>query len=160
MAELAEWLTIPEAAARATTSTRSIERRIASGEIETRKRPRPGKKPETVCHPRDIEKLLPPAHVMLGHVAPTAFATRPAPSGSRVPWEAALEKIATILSAKNSSEAIGAIPGSSSGKLWLTLDEAAERYDLGRSALRRLAKRVGPRGALRICRQTLEDYRG
>ncbi|MGH9639316.1 MAG: hypothetical protein ACRD3Y_04600, partial [Bryobacteraceae bacterium] len=67
MSQLSEWPTVEEAAARLGTSTRSIERRIEKGEIEAQKRPRAGKKPETVCHPRDVEKLLPPAPVVTGH---------------------------------------------------------------------------------------------
>ncbi len=64
--ELSEWPSESEAAALLRTSVKTINRYAAKGKIEIRKRPREGKKPENVCHPRDIEKLKPVAHVMPG----------------------------------------------------------------------------------------------
>jgi hypothetical protein len=63
---LASWLTKQEAADKLQTSVRSIERRIATGEVESRKRRKPGPKQqyETVVNPADVAQLLPVAHVM------------------------------------------------------------------------------------------------
>jgi hypothetical protein len=150
---LADWPTIPEAAAKVGASQRTIERRIAAGEIETRTRPRPGKRPETVCHPRDIDKLLPPAHVMPTNGS-TALQVRRTEIGPT--FDAAVERIASILTSSRDTGGNVAI----TEKLWLTLDEAAELSGLGYSVLKGLAKPVGPHGALRVQRKALEAFNG
>src|SRR5690348_7977261 len=61
---MSEWPTESEAAALLGASVKTLHRYAAKGLIEIQKRPRPGKKPENVCNPRDIERLKPAAHVM------------------------------------------------------------------------------------------------
>lgn len=150
---LSDWMTIPEAAEYLGASTRTVERRIAAGDIQARTRPRTGKRPETVCHPADVDKLLPGAHVVsnpvVGHRAPeTAL--------QRIP----IAQIAPIPPPKNTVVEIGAVAVPITEKLWLDLDEACAYSGLGRSILKRLAKPVGPRGALRIHRKALEEFTG
>lgn len=123
MAELAllDWLTVPEAAARLKTSERTVERRIAAGEIETQPRSRPGKRPETVCHPRDVGKLMPQAHLVK------------ADTGSALAPMAGLEMWGMLagLAMRSSRGA---------GKGWLTLTEASKSSGLSVRFLRRLIR--------------------
>ena len=54
---LEQWVTIPEAVERTNISQRTIERRIAEGDLRTQKRPMPGRKPLVVIHPEDLATL-------------------------------------------------------------------------------------------------------
>jgi hypothetical protein len=68
--ELDSWPTKAEAADLLRTSISTIERMISRKELETAKRPRPGKKPETVINPAQVQQLQ--------HTPTTpAFITRP-----------------------------------------------------------------------------------
>lgn len=51
------WVTKEQAAERLNVSVRSIERRIADGQLRTMKRPRRGQHPETMIHPDDFARL-------------------------------------------------------------------------------------------------------
>ena len=161
MAALAQsteaWPTIEEAAAQLGTSVRTMWRHAEARTVEIRKRPRPGKKPANIVNPRDLEKLMPEPYVM-----PTrenaGIAVRSKPSEPA--WPAALESIATILSAHRDTVTIGA-------KLWLSLDEAAAFSGLTTAVLRNCiayghmkAIKGGPHGAWRIQRASLEAFAG
>jgi excisionase family DNA binding protein len=63
MSELLMWPTQAEAAQILQTSTKTIERHGKEGRIEIRKRACPGRRPENVCNPDDIEKLKPLPHI-------------------------------------------------------------------------------------------------
>jgi len=122
---LMDWLTIAEAAKRLETSERTIERRIAAGDIETRPRRREGKRPETVCYPRDIAKLMPPLHIAGGEEA--CGEIMPVPRSG-------LETIGGALARW------GILSSRRSGKCWLTLTEASETSGLSVRFLRRLIR--------------------
>ena len=67
-----DWLTIQDAAKELQTSPRTLERKIARREIEAAKRPRPGKRAETVVNPKDLQELQPTAFVVPAAAGPTA----------------------------------------------------------------------------------------
>jgi hypothetical protein len=123
------WPTIEEAAARLNTSVRTMWRHAEARRIEMRKRARPGKKPENICNPADIERLMPAAHVMPEESFEVVAINRPPPSAPAMqqPWYGALETIATILTRQNDTGAIDRIDGNriDPDKLVLTLKEAA-----------------------------------
>lgn len=57
-----DWLTEPEAAKRLGMSTRTLRRKVEDGTApERRKRMRPGKPPEAVYNPRDVELMAAPS---------------------------------------------------------------------------------------------------
>lgn len=150
------WPTIEEAAAQLGTSVRTIWRYAKEGAIQTKKRKRDGKKPENVCNPRDVERLM-PAEV---HVMPPSgeaiMLRRQAKPGAK-PWEGALEVIATILTGQRDADRIA-------GKLWLTLDEATDYSGLCRADLLTLCQhgKIGSRksGGWKIRRASLDDFSG
>jgi excisionase family DNA binding protein len=124
---LSEWPTEAEAAALLGCSVRSLTRYAEKGQIEMRKRPVNGRKPENVCNPSDIEKLKPRAFLLteqpgaLVKRTPDAAEFRPlvelAPT-----FRALMETISTaILTAQ--AETAGA--REQGEKLVLTLKEAA-----------------------------------
>ncbi len=160
---LADWPTIEEAAAQLNTSVRTMWRHAEARRVEMRKRPRPGKKPENVCNPRDVEKLMPAAHVMPPEKAgaETGLARR-VQNGAPHPWQGALERIATILSAQQDGriDTIGPTQ-----QLWLSLKEASTLAGLSRKYLLRACEegrlesvRDGRRR--RIRRASLEAFAG
>lgn len=169
--DLTRWPSVEEAAAILQTSRRSIERKFERGEIEIRKRTRPGKKPENVCNPADVEKLKPAAYVIQNYQEDEAPAPRNAPPrGSTLDdfalrlWEAierarpaALEGKTTIAPLLTLSEL--------SLKLWLTVEEAAALSGYAESKLRAAiaagtvkATRGGPRRSWIIQRAALEEF--
>lgn len=149
-----QWPTIEEAAAQLQTSVRTLWRYKKEGAIQTRKRQRPGKKPENVCRPQDIARLMPSdVHVMPASAAGKEITIRrPAPKT----WEGALERIATIM-AVPASVAIGV-------KLWLSLDEAAAYSGLARADLLKLCQEekliARKSGGWKIQRKSLEEFEG
>lgn len=149
--ELATWLTKEEAAERLQTSVRSIERRIAAGEIEAKKRRKSGPKQsyETVVNPHDIDKLLPAAHV----VAATG-ATAPA-SSPRSDFNAPTTNFYDFFQALLATMATAATTvghPSPPEKPWLTLEEASDRCGLSVALLKELC-RSGQLQAIRDGRQ-------
>jgi hypothetical protein len=140
---LLDWPTIPAAAARLGVSERTLERRIAAGEIETRGRRRPGKRPETVCQPGDIARLMPPAHVASNKTA-LQPAQRPEMDGWRM------------------MTAVAALSSRRTGKSWLTLKEARDTSGLSVRLLRRLISAGEVQairdGAWKIDRASLEAW--
>lgn len=176
--DLNHWPTEAQAAAQLGVTVRSIGRYAEKGRIEIRKRQREGKKAENVCNPRDIEKLLPAAHVMPEEsvldppaTKGTAIAQlRPSLSG---PPNLASEFIALIhaLAAALQADHAAAKPRLA---LWLSLEEAASFSGLSVSYIRDslvashqyqegqnlIGIRGGPRGAWRINRGSLEAFAG
>lgn len=173
--DLTQWPSVEEAAAILQTSRRSIERKFERGELEIRKRTRPGKKPENVCNPADVEKLKPAAYVIQKYQEDEAEAPTPRnapPRGSTLDdfalrlWEAierarpaAIEGKTTIAPLLTVSEL--------SLKLWLTVEEAASLSGYAESKLRAAiaagavnANRGGPRRSWIIQRASLESFEG
>jgi len=128
---LAEWPNEAQAAAMLGTSVKTIIRYADAGRIETQKRPRPGKKPENVCNPRDIERLMPQAHVMPAEaVNGTAVARLPTEPSKALDPVPVLSIIRAIATAIETERKIVQMP-----KLWLSLDEAVEYSGLAKSDL-------------------------
>ncbi len=128
LSELSNWLTLDEAARELGTSTKTIERRIALGEIEAGKRATPGKKPVTVCHPEDVAKYKPDAHLM--PVSAKSEARALAPSVN--PLDALAAMLGAVLSAR---------PEPTPAARWLTLAEASARSGLSPKILERAIRR-------------------
>ncbi|MBV8895799.1 MAG: hypothetical protein JO051_04755, partial [Acidobacteriaceae bacterium] len=126
--ELSEWLTIADAAAALLTSERSITRRIKTGEIEARHRPRPGRKPLTVCNPADIERLQPPAHVMPDYSSNAALV----PASERIPAGPTLHD---VIAAMATAAAARPTPKQET-RPWISLTEAAAATGLPKHFLR------------------------
>jgi hypothetical protein len=161
---LSEWPTEAEAAAMLGTSVKTISRYASQGKIEILKRPRPGKKPENVCNPQDVEKLKPTAHVMpesgLALVPNGNHPVRRA-SSEFVPLVPALgaliETISTAIQTMRTEP-------DGNGKLWLTIEEAQSYSGLCRKDLLRLCRdgkleaRKSP--GWRIRRASLEAFAG
>jgi len=152
------------------TSVKTIIRYADAGKIETQKRPRPGKKPENVCNPRDIERLMPKAHVMPAESANgTAIARMSAEPAKTLDPDSVLAMIRAIATAIETERQIVQIP-----KLWLSLEEAAEYSGLAVRFLRDaiiapenyregenlIGIRAGRRGSWRIQRASLEAFEG
>ncbi|MGH9583325.1 MAG: hypothetical protein ACRD4O_10350 [Bryobacteraceae bacterium] len=149
MAELSRWPTVAEAAALLKLSRRSLERRIAAGEIEMRKRARPGKKPEPVCNPRDLEELAPQAHAL----PPMRLASIP-------PMAAESGAIAAMLREWLSITPGDRKPAEDSQRRWLTLEEAAQFSGLSARFLGRKRGQLGVKDGRiwKIDRRKLEAF--
>ena len=163
--ELAEWLTKQEAADKLKTSVRSIERRIAAGEIEAKRRRKPGPKLqyETVVNPADVGDLMPPAHIMpTGEPAPATSAQRPEPAGSALNSTNIYDFFQTLL-ATLATSATAPRQVATAEKRWLTLAEAATRSGLSERFLGRLCKTQAIRavkdsGDWKVDRLSLDAY--
>jgi excisionase family DNA binding protein len=139
---MTEWITKEEAAEQLQASTRTIERHISAGRIETRKEPREGKIPEVLCRSKDVDRLKPEAFLMpelaTRPTAATATATTPATpqlSESQALTLAALKALATALATITTrpAEAVSKID-----RPWLSVDEAAAKSGLSRRLIRKL----------------------
>lgn len=131
MEDYSSWPTIPEVIKRTGLSLRTIERRIAAQDIETRKRPEPGKRPITIINPDHIPKLT---AVVLKPVRESAPPTR---QDALVP--------ATITSTRQADmtdvlAALAKLRIPLSAKLYLTTQEAAEYTGLSKAEIKRLTK--------------------
>ena len=163
--ELADWLTKQEAANKLKTSVRSIERRIAAGEVEAKKRRKPGPKLqyETVVNPSDIGDLMPAAHVMPAEeIKPAASPKRPdsAPGAlnSTNIYDFLQAFLATVATNATVPRQIATVE-----KRWLTLAEAATRSGLSERFISRLCKAkqiraVKDSGDWKIDRLSLDNY--
>jgi hypothetical protein len=131
----AEWISKEDAAAILKTSTRSVERMAAAGKLETAKRQRPGKSPETLYRTNDVMRLTPQAYEMppaesAVATTPTAATTAPpAPPTDAIPLLAAL--LATMQ--ENPRRSAPDTP-----RLWIGIEEASAISGLSRGFLRRL----------------------
>jgi excisionase family DNA binding protein len=151
---LNNWPTEAEAAAQLSMSLRTLQRYAKAGEIEIRQRPVPGRKPEAVVNPRDVERLKPGAFVM----APEQD-DKVTPRQRQQPADV----LGALFAYLQQQQRLLAAPPAP----WLTLDEAAEQSRLSRRFLRKQirskkirAVRGGPHGALRIHRASLEGFKG
>lgn len=160
--KLSEWPSESEAAAILGTSTKTIARYAAKGLIEIRKRPRDGKKPENVCHPRDIEKLKPTAHVM-PHPAPAPRSELALAERDRLPlvpsFEAVMRTISTAITSTDENVRNAKILNE---KLVLTLKEAS-RSGFSMAFLRRAVdngtlKSFRDGRKIKIARASLEEF--
>ena len=129
-----EWPTKEQAAAALKTTQRTIERHIAAGRIEARKRQRQGKPPETICNPRDIERLLPGAHVM-----PAKSGDALALSPKNFPAPAALDQQIELVAVWQAIAAQLTRPADPP-KRWLTPAETAAYSGLSERLLKAEAK--------------------
>jgi len=165
--ELSKWPNEAQAAEMIGASTKTVLRYVQAGKIEMRKRARRGLKPENVFNPADLQRLLPPAHVMPSET-PIETDGLPAPLKS-ASANGVLAIIRTIATAIETERQTVQMP-----KLWLTLEEAAEISGLRPSYLRDscvdpeyyeegrnlIGVRGGPHGALRIRRASLQAFAG
>jgi excisionase family DNA binding protein len=128
--DLSGWLTKAQAAERLAISERTLDRLGKKGP-ERRLRPRPGKKPEPVFNPVDVEAMAPKEEA---HVVPYAAVSRgaglPEPTLGVALAFTAIEKVAERL----------AIRGPERWKPWMTIAEASEYSGLSESFLRRLVR--------------------
>lgn len=171
MAEIQDWPTETEAAAQLGTSVKTISRYAAAGKIEMRKRPREGKKPENVVNPRDLEKLMPAAHVMPAESIPAqvkqANGIVRQQSHEAAVFFSFIQTIATAIQTMQPAAVQAPRP-------WLSIGEAAaysglsanfihdsivapHHYEPGENLI---GIRGGPHGAWRIQRASLEEFRG
>jgi hypothetical protein len=173
--DLTQWPSVEEAAVALRTSARSIIRHNERGELEFRKRPRPGKKPENVVNPADLEKLKPAPYPV----------KMPAPQFSPEPRQifdhSAMNRFVSGLAEAVASHTRALPPAPEPAaaprpeppavaldrKLWLTLPEASVYSGISSSKLRAAANEGllrarpdGPRGALIIKRASLEEFAG
>jgi excisionase family DNA binding protein len=133
--DLSSWPTTREAADTLQCSVKSIQRLIAAGKIEARKRQRKGKSPETICNPQDVSNLLPAAHIMPATIPaahPSGVAPKPANSHEIFPIAPALQGLGSLLA--SIATAATATPAA---KRWLTLQEASDSCGLSVRFLRR-----------------------
>jgi len=182
--DLTQWPTIDQAAALLQTSIRSIWRHNENGKLEMRKRPRPGKKPENVVRPEDLEKLkpqpypvrMPPPGPAAGEIAPPlqfhpdAFAfTVPALKGEQIDrfLDALRDMTAPRLLPPPPEPAARPEPAAVAleRKLCLTIPEAAVYSGVSSGKIRQAikdgrlpARPDGPRGAIIIARAKLEEF--
>src|SRR3954470_2205971 len=177
--DLSTWPTLKEAAAILRTSVRSIWRENERGELEMQKRPRPGKKPENVVRPEDLEKLKPqPYPVRKLPPMPQSFYRMAGMMQDPPEPELTGERFDRFIA---SLEAIGqrAFPAPAEPaiarpepptvplhlKLNLTIEEAAAYSGYSEHVLRQAiaagtvkASRGGPRRSLIIRRASLESF--
>lgn len=129
MLDLTSWPTKAEAAEQLNISVRVLERRIEQRQVEALPRKRTdGRRPETVCNPRDIERMKPPAHVMVQEKSEPLAA---------LPIMAALAR-----SLRKPAEPIR----------WLTIEEAAARSGINHRTLELAVKDQQHRAALHAWR--------
>jgi hypothetical protein len=162
MTEISEWPTEAEAAAAIGVSIRTLQRYAEKGQIEIRSRPREGKKPENVCNPRDVDRLLPTAYIMAEQEEPVQ-APAPVHRNGHAKADAFFAFISTITS-------IATVAAGQNGgivaKPWIRLEEAAEASGLEPAEIATLC-REGRISALRhwrhgwrVNRASLMEFRG
>lgn len=163
---LSTWPTEAEAAHMIGCSVRTLQRYAQDGRVEIRPRKRDGRKPENVCNPRDVERLLPAAHVMPEEVGNLPMTAVVQPNGKPAQADAFFSFISAITTAIATRQNV-AIEPAQPQKLWLNLEEACAYSGLGVSALlaavaegKIAGGKYGPHGALAVHRASLEEYRG
>jgi len=162
MTDVSKWPTEYQAADAIGVSVRTLQRYAEAGKIEIRPRPRQGKKPENVCNPRDVDRLLPAAHVMpADEPEPPA---KPTEAMVRANGKPTFDVLGALIALVTQQQKLLAAP---EPKPWLTLDEAAEASGLTAAFIRRqiaeakiAATRGGPHGALRVHRASVLEFRG
>jgi excisionase family DNA binding protein len=139
---LAEWLTRAKTAELLDCSEKTVDRLAARGELQRRLRPAPGRRPEPVYHPSDVERLAE------GRSRP--FVLPPAKAAEQNSLAVAGQD---VLRTYEILERLLQPPAPAKvERLWLTVDEASETSGLSRTLLRR-AVRGGALRAVRDGRQ-------
>jgi hypothetical protein len=112
--DLSAWLTKAEAGRRLGVSERTLDRMKFRGGPERRNRQAPGRRPEVVYNPVDIERLTQPAPTVIEqpHLPPQQLATRPQ---SGPGWDALAANFSTL----------ARLFPATAGKLFLTVPEAS-----------------------------------
>lgn len=144
--DLSSWLTKQEACGRlGGISERTLDRMVERHEIERRPRPRPGRSPEAVHNPKDVEAKLPrnpyvmPAEEAAASTGSSPESTEFSETGDAVTTVAkspAIPAIALLTEYRRLLAAGTPAPV----KLWLTVAEALEYSGLTKALLRRLVK--------------------
>jgi hypothetical protein len=136
------WPTETEAAAALAISVKSVQRYVTKGLIEIRKRPRTGRKPENICNPSDVSKLLPTAHVVQAvGLARVSAPERTLRQAHLAPFGADLmAMIRTISHELETDKKEREIVATRPPKLWMTLKEAVEYSGLSRLDLLEVCK--------------------
>ena len=151
------WLTEQQAAETLGCSVPTIRRYVEAGKIEQRKRPIPGRKPENILNPEDVQALMPAPRVMprLGHQTAESLAIRPQQPSTPQAAGALLAALEAIAATRPVTVGI-------KDKLWLTLDEAGTLSGRSKSWLVRQCQEgmlaAEKDGGWRILRRSLEDY--
>jgi hypothetical protein len=165
-ASIEGWPTMSEAKEQLQVSERSMWRYAKTGAIQIRKRPRPGKRAENVCNPRDIARLMPSdVHVMPAETKAITI-RRPAPKTWEGALERALDRLVTVLVPAEPKGIAAPRPDTMpiAKKLWLSLDEAAEYSGLARADLLMLCRTemltTRKSGGWKILRKSLEEFEG
>lgn len=137
-ADFSHWLPQSEAARRLGISERTLERRLeakAADAPEMQWRPRPGRKPEKVYNPRDIERLT----ARMAKTIPAGSPLLPAPGApahsAMIPADAMarfLDGFTAIL--------VNRLTPPEPPKQWLSMAEAAKYVGLSEALLRRLVR--------------------
>jgi len=137
MIDLEEWYTEGEAAAKLALSPRTFRRFIAAGKYEEfayaperKRRPREGKKPETVYNPKDVDTLASVVATKDRTAERTADAVLD-------PREVTRELLLEFLISRKEAHVVA------NNKLYLTVKEAAAFSGLPKAFLRRIAPRLG-----------------
>lgn len=170
--DLSSWPNEAGAAAQLQVSIKTIQRYGEHGKVEVRKRPRPGKKPENIYNPIDIDRLKATPLVLRPERTEKDKTTNPITTTVRSEKlrelsESFLERLLVALE-RPPAPAI-ASPGvvAPSLKPWLTIQEAVAMSGLSQAFLRSRVRegkifgvRGGRNGALRIHRASLEAFGG
>jgi excisionase family DNA binding protein len=139
--DLSEWLPLRHASMLTGRSVRSLQRAVAAGELQSAERPRSGKRPETVLHPADVERLMqaraPEPLALAKSNGGLAFGQAasplvPFPEQEQQGFPFALS--AALAAATLASHLRAQMP------LWLPLDQAAAYAGLSVRLLRQLAQ--------------------
>ena len=121
------WVSLDEAATRTGISIRTLQRKIAAGEIRKSERPIPSRKPLTILHPADIERL-------------SERVLTPVPVPRKEPRPNLAQALVTLASTMSSRHDAtggnGAVPIEK--KIYLTLPEAVSYSGLPDKYIRRL----------------------
>jgi hypothetical protein len=134
--ELLNWPNIDQVAAATGLSRRTLERQLAAGEWNTRKRPRSGMKPETVFDPDQVAARAP---APLSSVVRANPATDPAKlAESKEDWGMIAEIAAMVC--QQVLSAIAPPPEPEAKPLFVDLREASEITGLSTTCLRGLIK--------------------
>ena len=154
------WLTDKEAAARLGVAPRTLDREIERGHLHPQRRPVPGRKPERVWDPEEIQSKMPAPPARVIPPSSTALAELSGPSNlpaslngnGLIPPEAQMAIIARLVEMVADAR--------QTPKPWITLTEASETTGLTRKLLRRLIANGSLEGirdvAIKVHRESLE----
>jgi excisionase family DNA binding protein len=146
--DLSTWLTKADAAARLGLSERTLDRLVAAGKgPECRDRRRPGKRPEPVYNPRDLDVLAGAAAARPAVIAAASPIGQPqldvqrAIDAEGIMWGEIPRPLGVVLRVIEQLAQITRHPEpAAASPPWLTMREAAKYSGLSESLLRRLAR--------------------